>query len=167
MTRHLILFAILLTAIPSVPAFAAGEADEAKAMVVKLWKDFPPEGDAIIRDASGKQLSRYFDAGLVKLILKDQACVSENKGGVCAIDFNILLCAQDTTGAAQLSSKSLRATTEKPPQVQVDLGDGRHSIYEFKREAAGLRISDIRCPDPDDPKSHESLRKMLQSAYPR
>jgi hypothetical protein len=100
-------------------------------------------------------LSRYFDANLTGLFFKDEKC-KEASGGICNLDFDPVLDAQDYDADTPFNLK-IKQVSGKPLRFSViftNIGT-RSLVYEFVRTASGPRISDIIYSN------NRSLKKIL------
>jgi hypothetical protein len=141
-----IAFLLILTA----AIVLAGELSP-KDVVAQLYQAHRSKHDPLDETQS---LSRYFDAELLKLYLKDKR---EAKGEVGRLDGDPLYNAQDT----EIKDFSISApqTTGGETRVMVrfkNLGKSTRVQYVLGRTADGWRISDIRYDDGS------SLKKILQ-----
>jgi hypothetical protein len=123
-------------------------------VVYRLYKDYAWE--ALFEDSgkiAGKPLllqprqvlARYFDATLVRLLLKEQACLARHVGEVCNLDFNPIFASQDP-GATGLK---IASSTQAQVEVQFTYPSDRSTVrlvYRMVQTRSGWRIQDIRYP---------------------
>lgn len=143
---------------------AHAQAGQSSDVVYLLYKDYAWE--ALFEDSgkvAGKPLlsqprrvlARYFDDTLVRLLLKEQACLAQHTGEVCNLDFNPIFASQDP-GAAGLKIES-----STPAQVEVQFihPSDRSTVrlvYRMVHTRSGWRIDDIRYPG-----TKTSLKSLL------
>jgi hypothetical protein len=139
-------------------ATLAGERSP-KDLVAQLYQAHRSKHDPLDQT---QLLSRYFDAELLKLYLKDER---EAKGEVGRLDGDPLYNAQDieitdfSISATQPSSVNSSPATRHSSLVVVrfkNIGKPTRVEYVLGRTAEGWRISDIRYDDGS------SLKKILQ-----
>ena len=111
--------------------------------------------------AETQLLSRYFDAELLRLYLKD---IREAKGEVGRIDADPLYNAQDfeikdfSISAPEMANGPRRTGIEARVTVNFkNIGKPQRIVYVLSRTGNGWRISDIRYDDG------HSLKKILQA----
>jgi len=133
---------------------AQAQAGQPSDIVYQLYKDYAWE--ALFEDSgkvAGKPLlsqprrilARYFDDTLVRLLLKEQACLAQHIGEVCNLDFNPIFASQDP-GAAGLKIES---STPAQVEVQFTYPSDRSTVrlvYRMVHTRSGWRIHDIRYP---------------------
>jgi hypothetical protein len=148
-----IAFLLTLTAVTTF----AGEVSP-KDVVAQLYQAHRSKHDPLNET---QLLSRYFDAELLKLYLKD---IREAKGEVGRLDGDPLYNAQDfqikdfSISAPQTTQGPSRTGTETRVTVRFkNLGKSTRVEYVLSRTADGWRISDIRYDDGN------SLKKILQA----
>lgn len=142
--------AILLLTVTSTIAFAGNPSP--KDVVGQLYKAYgteqSPEGEA-------RLFSRYFEADLLKLYLKDQR---EAKGEVGRLDGDPLYNAQEVQITDfSISEPKINGKEANVPVRFKNLGKPARVEYVLHQTASGWKISDIRYDDGS------SLKKILQA----
>lgn len=123
-----------------------------KDLVAQLYKAHGSKQDPL---EDTRLLSRYFDAELLKLYLRDKR---EAKGEVGRLDGDPLYNAQDieikdfSVAVPEVTSGETRVTVHFK-----NIGKPARVVYVLSRSADGWRISDIRYDNGS------SLKKILQS----
>ena len=140
----------LITLTTAATTTFAGELSP-KDVVAQLYQAHGSKHDPLYET---KSLSRYFDAELLKLYLKDKR---EAKGEVGRLDGDPLYNAQEV----QITEFSISApkTSERQTRVMVrfkNLSKPIHVEYVLNQTADGWKISDIRYDDGS------TLRKILE-----
>ena len=108
----------------------------------------------VVSQQPGKILGRYFEPGLVRLLLQDRACAVRTHG-VCNLDFDPIFGVQDSAGASDLS---IVGVSEDRVAVSIrypSLPEPMKLSYMVKHAPTGWRIFDIAYPDGT------SLRQLL------
>jgi hypothetical protein len=123
-----------------------------KDVVAQLHKAHASKHDPFVET---KLLSRYFDAELLKLYLKD---IREAKGEVGRLDGDPLYNAQETeiTDFSISAPKTVHGETIVTVRFK-NIGKPTRVEYVLSRTADGWKISDIRYDDGS------SLKKILQA----
>lgn len=143
---------------------AQAQAGPSSDVVYQLYKDYAWE--ALFEDSGkvgGKPLlsqprqvlARYFDDRLVRLLLKEQACLAQHTGEVCHLEFNPIFASQDP-GAARLK---IASSTPVQVEVQFTYPSDRSTVrlvYRMVQTRSGWRIDDIRYPG-----TKTSLKSLL------
>lgn len=139
----------LLSSLAAMQVMAGGvPPDDAKAIVERLYRDYPPGGPKSLWGANAKVLNKYFDKELSDLILKDQACVERNGGAPCLMGFHPLVCGQDYDPYPYAVSKTQRAENGRQ-RVYMAIDQDRIALFIVGDSPNGARIEDILCADPD------------------
>jgi hypothetical protein len=135
----------LLAAALLLAAFApAGgvESDTPEGLIQALYAHHQPGRRREIDTCKKGQISKYCDARLTELLLKDCAC-SKRKQEVCNLDWDPFYDSQDF-GEGDPNPRIKRADPADTFEVTItNLGDTRLT-YEMTRTKSGWRISDIR-----------------------
>jgi hypothetical protein len=149
--------AILLTLTATATTTSAGEVSP-KDVVAQLYKAYGTEQSPA---GETRLFTRYFDAELLKLYLKDKR---EAKGGVGRFDGDPLYNAQEiqitdfSISAPKITGGPSRTGMEARVTVRFkNLGKSMRIEYVLNRTPSGWKISDIRYDDGS------SLKKILQS----
>ncbi len=134
----------------------ASRSDSPEEIVRRLYKNDFPGSEGLNRSQYGAALSRYFDAGLVELFIKDWEC-ERREPGLCGPDFMILYDAQDS----DITDLKVGAFDSRNSTVEVrfkNFGKPVSVVYVMRKTAAGWRISDIRY------QSGHSILKLLKAS---
>jgi hypothetical protein len=142
---------IFLLGFPFILAFSicfGGTAETPEVFIQKIYmSDHKPMSKRGIDFTKRESLARYFDGDLTDLFIKDFECRKKEQGGVCNLDFDPILDAQDFDE----KTKDLKIVnvSGQPNVFNVtftNLGT-RTLIYNLKKTPKGWRISDIKYPE--------------------
>jgi hypothetical protein len=166
------LFSLLLLSAIAVSAVPVNEPDahRAELLINGLYKDFGCPGPSVsspdcdtleadqrksVTEQGRAVLGKYFDPGLVALLLKERQCVEKNQG-ICNLDFDLLYASQDPE-AADLTIKTAAANKVTVSFRYPSNGERITIQYLLVPTRNGLRITDVIYPD------QTSLRKLLMT----
>ena len=164
--KFLFLHVFLVPAFFAQPAYS--QIDDSTAVVYRLYKEFAWEALFASTDDAGKILGRplltqsrevlgkYFDDELVRLFLKESACVAKNPGELCKLEFNPIFASQDPAA----SELSITSANPRRVDVQFEYPSDHSKIrlsYVMGLTPKGWRIVDIKYSDSD-----ASLKDLLR-----
>ena len=110
-------------------------------VVLALYRDFPVDGRQVPQNQPREVLARYFDDGLVKLLLREQECVRRVEG-ICRIDVDPRYDAQDV----DIDDFRVCAADSKRELVSVrfrNLGKETVVTYRIRKTHRSWRIGDV------------------------
>lgn len=122
--------------------------DTPEALIKSLYAAHQPGRGKSIDWCDRKSISRFCDAELTDLFIKDCEC-SRKTEGICNLDWDPFYAAQDF-GESDPNPRMKRL--QRPGRVVLDVTitnlSDIHLIYEMKQTKAGWRVSDITCTKP-------------------
>lgn len=109
-------------------------------VVRTLYKQYPFEGDKVIKNEPKEVLEKFLDGNLTALLLKNRECEIREEG-LCNISFDVMYAAQD----AKITNFRVCAM-DSANTVRVQFRNfGKATVVKYKmtNTEAGWRISDI------------------------
>jgi hypothetical protein len=105
--------------------------------------DHKPMSKSVIDFAKRESLSKYFDAALTNLFIKDAKC-QQRTHEICNLDFDPIYDAQDVDD--KTTGLKISVVKQEPAQFAVTFTNigTRTLTYTLKKTKEGWRISDIR-----------------------
>jgi hypothetical protein len=140
MKRKLVLIHLFLTA---AVCYGAGEQTPEQFLRNLYLHDHKPMSKPMIDFGKRESLSKYFDAALTALFIKDAEC-QERTHEICNLDFDPIYDAQDVDD--KTTGLKISTVKQDPAQFAVTFTNigTRTLIYTVKKSKEGWRISDIR-----------------------
>lgn len=146
---------------------AAAAADSPRQIVDALYAPYlhAPPSDSVQTPDPLDSIATFASDSLGKAIQKNRAC-EEREEGICAIDFDILICGQDWDITHFRSTLSGDKTAKPIVRATFDnMGQPASVSFLFIRESGTWRIDDViaTCPDGDSarPAPAFPLKKAL------
>jgi hypothetical protein len=154
---HSTLFRSALCSMLLFASLAHAQAEKPSDVIYRLYQQYawealfaaPAEGGAALKPGllaePKKILATYFDDGLVRLLLKERACLAHHPGELCKLEFNPIFASQDPAASDLL----VQSTTPEEVAVQFTYPADRTTVrlvYRMVHTRTGWRIKDIAYP---------------------